>query len=122
LHLLVVDSEAQVSTVIDDMLADAGHRITIAANATDAREFLTGADRADCVILDASIELDNSATLALDMKELRLPVVLISGDPAAMAFASKHGLQLLLKPFRMAQLYDAIGQAMASGEFGQRDV
>jgi len=33
----------------------------------------------------------------------------------------EHGLQLLEKPFRLAELLDAINKAISSGEFGQRD-
>ena len=45
---------------------------------------------------------------------------MISGSMEAMQFADENGLQLLIKPFRIADLLSAIDQAMGSGEFGQR--
>jgi hypothetical protein len=46
---------------------------------------------------------------------------MISGHIEAMQFADENRLQLLAKPFRMAGLLNVIGEAMRSGEFGQRD-
>jgi len=39
-----------------------------------------------------------------------------------MGYAAEHGLQLLRKPFRIRDLCDALDQAFASGEFGQREI
>jgi len=38
-----------------------------------------------------------------------------------MNFADEHGLQLLRKPFRTAELIQAVDNAIASGQFGQRE-
>ena len=75
----------------------------------------------NAVVLDSAMPGEPSARLALHAKNLRLPVVMISGSPEAMKFAEEHHFQLLHKPFRMAELVEAIGRAMMSGEFGQRD-
>ena len=48
-------------------------------------------------------------------------ILLRSGNWEAMNFALENGLQLLPKPFRVADLLIAISEAMSSGEFGQRD-
>ena len=63
-----------------------------------------------------------SASLALHAKEMKIPVVMISGSHDAMKFAEDHGLQLLRKPFRMVELIQAVEDAIVSGQFGQRDV
>lgn len=47
---------------------------------------------------------------------------MISESDEAMKFAERHHLQLLRKPFRMGQLYDALDIAFASRAYGQRDV
>lgn len=60
------------------------------------------------------------AQFALHAKALKLPVFMISGSNDAMQFADANGLQLLAKPYRMANLLAAIEAAIASGEFGQR--
>ena len=47
---------------------------------------------------------------------------MISGNPDATQFATENDLQLLQKPFRMQELFDALETAIDSGEFGQRGV
>jgi FixJ family two-component response regulator len=54
-----------------------------------------------------------SEKLALHVKALRLPVVMISGSMESMIFADEHGLQLLEKPVRLPELLDAINKAIS---------
>ena len=74
----------------------------------------------DAVVLDCRIPGEPSAQFALHAKSMRLPVVMISGHVGTMQFAAENGLQLLRKPFHMADLLNAVREAIASGEFGQR--
>jgi FixJ family two-component response regulator len=57
----------------------------------------------------------------LHLKKVGLPVVVISGSQDAMEHAAENNLQLLRKPFRAEELYNAVSTALSSGEFGQRD-
>ena len=84
------------------------------------RDFLETDDTVDCVILDALMPGEASASLALHLKERGIPVVMISGSPEAMKYAMDNGLQLLRKPFHLQELYSAVDTALASGESGQR--
>jgi DNA-binding NtrC family response regulator len=118
-HILVVDDEGGVGEVVRQMLEERGYRVTVAAGGVAMREALL-AEAFDAVVLDAMMPGERSATLALHAKELRLPVVMISGNHEMMAFATGHDLQLLPKPFTMDRLHGALEQAFASGEFGQR--
>jgi DNA-binding NtrC family response regulator len=123
LHILVVDDDADVLTILVEMLRVSGFIVTAADAGIAMREIL--ADKAllpiNAVVLDSAMPGEPSARLALHAKNLRLPVVMISGSPEAMKFAEENHFQLLPKPFRMAELVDAIGAAVMSGEFGQRD-
>ena len=123
LHILVVDDDADVLAVLVQMLRASGFIVTAADTGIAMREIL--ADKVllpiDAVVLDSAMPGEPSAQLALNAKNLRLPLVMISGSPEAMNFAEENHFQLLHKPFRMADLVGAIGAAMMSGEFGQRD-
>ena len=123
LHILVVDDDADVLTVLVEMLRAAGFIVTAADSGIAMREIL--ADKSllsiDAVVLDYTMPGEPSAKLALHAKSLRLAVVMVSGSMEAMEFADEHGLQLLLKPFRSPDLLAAIKEAMESGEFGQRE-
>jgi FixJ family two-component response regulator len=84
------------------------------------RDSLETRDTVDCVILDALMPGEASASLSLHLKERGISVVMISGSPDAMKYAMDNGLQLLRKPFHLQELYNAFNTALASGEFGQR--
>lgn len=120
LHILVVDDDADVLPVLIEILQETGYVVTAADSALAMREVLAGKRAVDAVVLDCTMPGEPSAQLALHAKALKLPVVMISGSDEAMQFAEENGLQLLAKPFKMAELLDAISSAMASGEFGQR--
>ena len=84
------------------------------------RDFLNTAASVDCVILDAVMPGEANISLALHLKEVGIPVVIISGSPDAMNYAADNGLQLLRKPFHSQELSSSVKTALASGEFGQR--
>ena len=118
-HILVVDDDGDVGDVISRMLEECGYRCTAASGGVAMRDKLELND-VDCIILDAMMPGERSASLALHAKSLSLPVVMISGSHEMMTFAEGNGLQLLRKPFRAPELYRALQKAFDSGEFGQR--
>ena len=119
-HILVVDDNADVRDVIVDTLQEHSYRVSAASSGSMMRDFLETDDTVDCVILDALMPGEVSASLALHLKERGIPVVMISGSLDATKDAADNGLQLLRKPFRSQELYSAVNTALASGEFGQR--
>jgi DNA-binding NtrC family response regulator len=119
-HILVVDDDGPVREVLVELLREHGYRVSWAVDGHSTREFLQGSDPVDAVVLDAAMPGEASASLALHLKKLGLPLVMISGSPRMMQFAMEQGLQLLEKPFRGQELVDAIVKALGSGEAGQR--
>lgn len=119
-HILVVDDDGDVRNVVVDMLREHGYRVSAAIDGASMRDFLTGDGPCDVIILDALMPGESSKDLALHAKELGLPLVMISGSPEVTQFTIEHGLQLLEKPFRMSELYDALDQAIGRGKFGHR--
>lgn len=121
-HVLVVDDDGDVRDVIIGMLLDNGFVATAATGGVAMRDILA-ADTVpiDAIVLDALMPGEGSAGLALHAESLRIPVVMVSGSIDSIKFAEDRGLQLLRKPFRMAELVRAVEDAIASGRFGQRD-
>jgi two-component system OmpR family response regulator len=119
-HILVVDDNGDVRDVIVASLQAHNYRVSSAPGGSVMRDSLETGDTVDCVILDALMPGEASASLALHLKGRDIPVVMISGSPEAMEYAADNGLQLLRKPFRLQELYSAVNTALASGEFGQR--
>jgi two-component system response regulator GlrR len=121
LHILVVEDDATVLTVLVAILEDAGFTVT-ATDSGLAMQILTAEKPAiDAVVLDCRMPGEASAQLALHAKSLRLPVVMISGHIETIQFAKENRLQLLAKPFRTRELLSAVSEAVGSGKFGQRD-
>lgn len=119
-HILVVDDDGDVRDVIVAILREDGYRVSVALGGESMRALLKDDDGIDAIILDALMPGESGRSLALYAKELRLPVVVVSGSPEQIEFAVKNNLQLLKKPFRMQELFDALDHAIVSGEFGQR--
>jgi DNA-binding NtrC family response regulator len=120
-HVVVVDDDADVSDVIVALLEEGKYKVSTAVHGAGLRALLDAAPGAvDAVVLDGSMRGESSASLAAHLKDLRLPLIMISGDPPKMEAAEKGNLQLLWKPFTQEELLDAVEQALASGAFGQR--
>jgi len=121
-HILVVDDDGDVRDVIIEILLDHGFATTAASSGGAMREILAAdGPPVNAIVLDALMPGEASSDLAVFAEFLRLPLVMISGSHECMAFAADHNLQLLHKPFRAAELIEAIESAVASGQFGQRD-
>jgi len=119
-HILVVDDNGDVRDAIVATLECYNFRVSHAANGSLMRDFLQTADPVDCVVLDALMPGEANISLVLHLKEVGLPVVVISGSPEAMERAEEDNFQLLRKPFHAQELNDAVNTALTSGEFGQR--
>ena len=119
---LVVEDDGDVRDVIVAMLEGQGYQVVQAEGGARMREILAaGGEPFHAIVLDAIMPGESGAILAKHAAALRLPVVMMSGNPQAMRFAHDGYLQLLEKPFSMTALLDAVRAAIASGEFGQRD-
>jgi two-component system OmpR family response regulator len=121
-HILVVEDDANVRELIVDALTEQGYRVSQANGGVAMRTFIDGHDPVQAIVLDTTMRGEQGPSLALHAKSLGLPVVMISGAPAAMEFAQAHGLQLLWKPFKIHDLVAALDKAIASHSFGQREV
>lgn len=120
-HILVVDDDDDMCDVIVEILTGHGFAATAANGGVAMREVLAAdGPPINAVVLDALMPCEASSALALLAEILRLPVVMISGSHECMKLAADRGLQLLHKPFHVAELIQAIESAIASGQFGQR--
>jgi len=119
-HILIVEHTEDVRDVLVAMLESHGYHVTAADCGEAMHRLLVGAHGIDAVVLDATVRSETAVSLARQVKDLQLPLVMISGSPAAIEFADTNGLQLLSKPLRMEDLFVALARAFSSGEFGQR--
>jgi len=73
-HILVVDDNGDVREVIVDILQEQNYRVSTASSGSVMRDFLATGDAVDCVILDALMSGEASASLALHLKERGISV------------------------------------------------
>jgi DNA-binding response OmpR family regulator len=86
-HILVVDDNGDVRDAIVASLQSHDYRAISPPGGSVMRDFLETGNTVDCAILDA-MPGGASASLALDLKERGISVVMISGCPDAM---NTHG-------------------------------
>ncbi|MGQ9365376.1 response regulator [Azospirillum sp. ST 5-10] len=112
LRLLLVEDEAMVAMMLEDMLGDLGCEVVgPAASVAQALELATGA-ALDAAILDVNVGGEPIYPVAERLAERGVPFVFTTGYGAAdidVRFADAPALQ---KPFSPPSLYDALADAV----------
>ena len=119
-HLLLVDDDRLVLSVISTGMVDAGFEVTTAETAEDAEAWLAGGIRPDLAILDIHMPGQGGLFLADRLRALdHIPFMMFSAysDPAMVEQASQCGaLGFLVKPLDTVQLVPAIEAALARAD------
>jgi DNA-binding response OmpR family regulator len=124
--VLAVDDDPRIRRFVTEALREAGHEVETVADAESAiAQLLSG--RPDLFLLDINLPGMHGLALAQKLKENRgtqaIPVVILSGrtDPRDKVAAYASGaLTYLEKPFKKADLLDAIKTALALRPRGGR--
>ena len=118
---MLVEDEPMVRKLGQSALKHLGFAVLLAEDGVEAVEvFRQHMDEVRCVICDVAMpRMDGWATLAA-LRRLApgLPVVLASGYDKAHVMAGDHSElpeAFLSKPYRLHELRDAIGRALAGG-------
>jgi CheY-like chemotaxis protein len=113
MRILAVDDDPLVLAGTIAMLEDLGHSVLAASSAAEALALVRTAPRLDLVISDQVMPGMSGAHLveALRKHDAALPMILASGFAEQPADLHPSTVRLS-KPFDMAQLADAISQAL----------
>lgn len=118
-HVLVVDDQAEMASVIADALDDLGYATFPVYSGSYALEVLRS-ERVDAVVTDLTMPKVNGLDVLRASQRLdpSRPVILMTGfgavDSALQAF-EVGAYQYLLKPFRIEALAAALRKALAHG-------
>jgi DNA-binding response OmpR family regulator len=128
-HIVVVEDRADVREVIGDMLAEYSYAVTCVPNSHCLRLDLANL-RPDLVLLDGVLADRDGLMLADHMTGRGIPIIMMSGNPPTVEKLQSLSYRLLVKPFRLAQLVEAIGAVLgrehraedrlAAASFGKR--
>jgi signal transduction histidine kinase/ActR/RegA family two-component response regulator len=114
-HVLLVEDDKEVATLVSQMLVELGYRVTCAGSAHEALLELANGRSVDLVFSDIMMSGDmDGLGLAREIKlrHARLPVLLTSGyAESARQKIEASGLRLLAKPFGLDDLEAALRQS-----------
>ncbi|MDX1481078.1 MAG: sigma-54 dependent transcriptional regulator [Woeseiaceae bacterium] len=120
-HVLVVDDEADIRALIQEILSDESYEVTTAANAAEARE-AREASRPDLVLLDIWMPDTDGISLLREWSEagkLDCPVVVMSGHgtvDTAVEATRLGALDFVEKPLSIAKLLRTVERALDSAK------
>jgi len=118
-HVLVVDDEADIRALIQDILTDEGYGVTVAANAGEARVARTKR-KFDLILLDIWMPDTDGITLLRewsDSGDLNCPVVIMSGHgtvDTAVEATRLGAFDFVEKPLSLAKLLRTVEAALES--------
>jgi len=120
-HVLVVDDEADIRALIQDILSDEGYGVTVAADAEEARA-ARATKKFDLVLLDIWMPDTDGITLLREWSEggdLNCPVVIMSGHGSvdtAVEATRLGAFDFVEKPLSLAKLLRTVEAALSSAE------
>jgi two-component system cell cycle sensor histidine kinase/response regulator CckA len=120
-RVLLVDDEPAICLLARRALEGAGHEVRVAEDAEAALDAIAGGFVPDVVVSDVTMpgDMDGIGLVrALRAERPALPVILVSGysEGTVGEGLSGLGIRFLEKPFRMAELVTAVGQAAPAEE------
>jgi two-component system, OmpR family, response regulator len=127
-HILVVDDDAQIRSLLDEYLAENGLRVSTASTGPEMSHILME-QTIDLVILDLRLKDEDGMTIARSLRErLSMPVIILTGvrDEADRVMGLELGADdYVMKPFSPRELLARIRTVLrrtrsASPEGSQR--
>ena len=111
--ILVVEDNEEVGAFAETLLSELGHKVTRTNSGEHALE-LARANRFDVVLSDVVMPGMGGLKLAqvLADEQPNLPVVLATGYSQEIAETGSGGRPVILKPYRLATLSEALASAM----------
>jgi len=116
-HVLVVDDEADIRALIDEILSEEGYEVTVAADAAEARA-AQGQGEFDLVLLDIWMPDTDGISLLREWTEagdLACPVVMMSGHgtvDTAVEATRLGAFDFVEKPLSLAKLLRTVERAI----------
>lgn len=113
LRVLIVEDEAVVAMLLEDMVEELGHELAGTAGAFDAALDLARAAEADFAIIDVNLNGERSYPIAEALRARGVPFAFATGyDPEGLA-SDWADAAILAKPYQRDDLKRLLDQAAA---------
>ncbi len=109
LNILVVEDEALVAMLVEDMVTAIGHRVIgPVGRQADAIEIIRRDESVDCAIIDLNLDGAKAFAVADALSERRIPFILATGYGGEQIGERFGAAPILHKPFMLGDLRRAI--------------
>ncbi len=118
-RILLVEDDAQVGDMVEQMLDDLGYETTRATDAPGALATLDGGFVPDAILSDMVMPGEMGGldlARAARARRADLPVLLMTGYSAAASAAAREDFELLTKPFTLAALRRELAKVLRNQE------
>ena len=112
-RVLIVEDEAAISMMIEDMVLDYGTEIVGPAASLEQAITLAGQQHIDAAILDVNVRGTMVFDLADAIRSAGIPIVFATGYRSHIIPDRFKDAQILEKPFTFDALREALDQALA---------
>jgi CheY-like chemotaxis protein len=113
LKILVVEDEALVAMLMEDLLSDFGHEVVAIAGRLEQGLELARTGEFDCAVLDLNLNGERTYPIAEALAARGVPFLFVTGYGAAGVEQDWINRPILQKPFEPHRLADALAQAIA---------
>ena len=114
IRVLVVEDEAFVALMIEDMLEELGCTIAASVAQLAKARAIAATAEVDLAVLDVNLGGEPVFPVAETLRARRIPLVFSTGYGASGLPADFAGFPVLGKPFAIAELQQAIATALAA--------
>ena len=110
-HILLVEDDPDLLSVLTQVLEQEGYRVSAASRRSEARAILRRGN-INLIVADSALSGGNGDDVARSATRRKLPVIMMSGEPARIGRLSSGPLPFLEKPFRAATLVQLVAQIL----------
>lgn len=112
LKVLVIEDEAVIAMMIEDILLELGHDIVAIAGRMDSALNMAAKSSFDLAVLDLNLNGERTDAVAAALRARGIPFVFATGYGAAGVPADCDSVPVVQKPFQPRELALAINEAV----------
>ena len=114
--VLVVEDDAFLASLLEDILASAGYRALKATNVEAALRFVRTDETIDAALLDINVNGEEVYPVARELAQRGVPLVFASAYGPEAVMEEFHGCGVVQKPYLPGLLLAALANALSRGD------